>query len=526
MKDETLAILAAELREANQDDLAIAVERLEAEVKLWWQNHMQWSFTDHGVGHSRRVARYAAALVSVIPLAPGLALNVMERYLLITAAWLHDIGMQNAHESQSREEVRKQHPQRSHDLIIGAVGDPFDVGTVEGQVLDTLATIVRAHGTSYYEDTIRSAPDTIAFRDFRVRPTLLAALLLLADELDLNSERAKTQAVRAELENETKAHWLKHQCVASISLSAVRSAVAITVELAFPSNLDITGQIAIQKWIGNKLQKQIALVDSEIDRGFDGAFSFHPVILFKRRATKVPNAYARPEVIAIIRSENARDELINHRDALVDGRAALLSGRNVAVVGADSLDGLDSDGRSDLMAALVADCRAREVVVADAARWERGTSPACSDVLASWMMDLGIEPPAPLDETAEPARRSALLTALSDGLGAGKAPTVLTLRGWDQLTSEAAEWFETVAVTRLSAPSHVSVIVSATMQTRPSTRAAWQYVEVGETEQMAVQDFTRQRLGRRSAQLKTTSLSYSVAKQFEFDTSAELSFSR
>lgn len=521
MTDALLEDVAKTLEQAHLDDLASAATRVEIAVRDWWQTVMQWSFTDHGTEHSRRVADYADQLASVAPVSGDTALNPVERFVLLTAAWVHDIGMQNRSESDTREKVRVEHPRRSHNLILG-IEEGFDFPSEDGSVRDAVATVALAHGTDYYATTIANTNAVITVRGFTVRVAMLAALLLMADELDLHHGRAIPGQVKTQLESLTRAHWLKHQCVTDVRISVERSQVQITVALAFPSGLDTHGAIAIQTWIAAKLQKQMALVDGELLIGFDGRFVFNPKISFEKRFLSGQNPNVRPEVLSIIKADNARSQLINHVGPLASGRDAIDSDANVIVTGTGNGNGRESDGRDDLVRALAAHARSTGKIVAEAPRWEQGTIPVASDVLRAWMSDLQIDIPVELDQAQEGIQREALLVRLEGGLRSGSGRVLLVAAGWDQLAEGSLEWIGRLVFPRLSQLGHVGFMLSATRPTAPGALdETWTEVEVGRTDPEALRGFVRSRIGRRAEDLIDVWTTYAAAKQLEFTSTAE-----
>lgn len=522
--DAVLSELADELRREHLGDLADAMTQLEATVASWWHQTMQWSFTDHGLEHSRRVAGYARGLYSTSPVSQDGALNVVEKFVLIAAAWVHDIGMQNAHESDTRESVRRAHPQRSHDLIVAAAPG-YDLPTQDGSVRDAVATVVLAHGTDFYTSTVAEMDPAVTLRGFPIRLALLAAILLMADELDLHNGRAIPGTIKTQLEPLTQAHWLKHQCVTDVQISVSRNEIQLNVALAFPSGLTPGDQIAIQQWIAFKLQKQMLLVEKELFEGFDGRFVFRPQVDFTRRTLSSGNTFARPEVLAIIKADNARSKLINHNAALQEAKNALSSGSNVTIVGADGDPGKDPDGRHDLVQALMAYAQSDGVIVADAPRPDAGTSQEASDALSAWMADLQVEVPADLDGAPEPRRREALVAHLEGALRTGTSRVLLVASGWDQLSAPTARWLATLGLPRLSSLGHVSLLLSSTGPSKPSGMdSSWTEVDVGDTDAAALKNFVRGRIGRRAESLVDIWTTYSAAKQLSFANSAESAF--
>lgn len=135
---------------------------------------------------------------------------------------------------------------------------------------ETVADVARAHGTAYYRDTVDNRLSvTRTVRNAAVRPRLLAALLLLADELDLHYERAKPLAGWAITNPTSEAHKFKHECVQSVRVDCRRDgSVHIGLELMLPPGLRSEDALAVQRWIEVKLRRQMGMVEPEILVGF------------------------------------------------------------------------------------------------------------------------------------------------------------------------------------------------------------------------------------------------------------------
>jgi hypothetical protein len=173
-------------------DLARSLDRIEdALTKHWSVTYLHW-FTNHGVRHSFEVARIALEIADAPDLPPHLRLSTLEQYLLVAAALLHDIGMNDqsallgySDEAPVRlqQQIRHEHPARSAQLILD---QPQEWGLPEEAVLaEMVALLTQSHGTKYYSQTVQDLEKRSRVRNSPVRAQLLAALLLMADELDL-----------------------------------------------------------------------------------------------------------------------------------------------------------------------------------------------------------------------------------------------------------------------------------------------------------------------------------------------------
>ncbi|PZE28384.1 HD domain-containing protein [Curtobacterium sp. MCLR17_042] len=512
-------MLDDDLREVEQPDLADAVGRIPIAVADWWKTPMQWSFTDHGPAHSRRVAQYALEIADKADVSEKYALNPIERFVLWAAAWVHDLGMQNLRQTEDVGEIRSTHPERSRQIL---EEERINLGTTDRQVLNVIGIVANAHGTHYYRRVVDEEGASQRLRGHSVRVALLAALLLMADELDLNTERALPDNAPTEFENDTAAHWLKHQCVQDAELHNGSWGMHIRIAMLFPKQLSFRDRAAIQQWIRDKLQRQIALVDPELQDGFNGKFEFDPNITFTSSEHRMAQKYATSEVMAVIHRENARSKLINHVESAGRATAALDKSRSILLIGGGTADGRIQDGRDDLFDVLLAHAAADDVVVGSAPLPTPETSLAASDVLYAWTTQLAGEPPE-LDVTLyEHDRRRILLGVLQTQVREGDGRIVLGLPGWEQLSLQDAAWLSSVVFKSLGEADSLSLVVSTTPDRgHPETLAEWEHVIVGETSSEALRHWVVARTGRQSQRYKSWWIDYATAKRTTLDTESQ-----
>lgn len=523
-EDELRALLEAELRSTQYADLVNVMEALPRATELWWKKYTLWTFTDHGPGHSKRVAAYALRLADVVPVATTVRLNFLERFVLWAAAWVHDLGMQKAAQSEDANEIRETHPQRTRKAIQDGT---FNLGMTDPQVLNLISIVANAHGTHYYRAVVDAEGAQVHVRGQRVRVGLLAALLLMADELDLNSERALDDDAAAELDvPDTAAHWLKHQCVSHVDFVHSDAGIHITVEMLYARKLTWSERVAIEQWIRDKLQRQIALIDKEIVAGFSGMLQFDPNIEFVRHEHDFPQKYAKSDVMAVIYRENARSTLINHVDCLAKSVGALRAKRSVLLLGGGARDTPVVDGRDDLFDAVLADAAASHAVTASVYRVESDVMLTASDVLHSWVSDLDDEYDHDAPDEHENDRRERLLGKLTARVREGEGSIVLGLPGWEKLPSSQATWLAEVVIIPLSEDADVSWVISSTPdRVLPGTNDGWQHVTVGETTTEALRQWVVAHVGRVSPYANMWS-SYAMAKQITFENESEKAAAR
>jgi len=259
-------------------DLLLVLEEIERRLDQHWStNYLAW-FTDHGPDHVRRVAGYALQLGRPPSIAPDQQLTVLEKAILCAAALLHDVGMNDLGLCARKlgemlpedfPAVRHDHPRRSLELILD---DPDAWGLpAEPALIEVIALVAQSHGTAFYSATLPQLAERATVRNETVRGRLLAALLLMADELDLHYERESALPGHAQLTPVSEAHAFKHRVIRS-SAPRFRDDGAIDIRLtaSLPNALSDDDREAIVSWIVVKLRRQMGLVEPELERGFAG----------------------------------------------------------------------------------------------------------------------------------------------------------------------------------------------------------------------------------------------------------------
>src|SRR5262249_15617376 len=169
------------------------------------------------------------------------------------------------------EAIRKRHPRRSYDLILkrsvqrgrGEVQVGID-DSVPGYII-AIANTALGHGTEYFDDAVDKAGALMLDLAGRiVRGDLLAALLLMADELDLHEERARVPR-EADLSALSTLHHMVNLYITSVAVRAGDTPKERVVSLAFQypaASLEYAPQI--REWIVGKVRRQMDLTGDVI----------------------------------------------------------------------------------------------------------------------------------------------------------------------------------------------------------------------------------------------------------------------
>lgn len=202
--------------------------KVRQKAKEIWKQPWLRHYTFHGIGHSEKVIQMLQRLLEQ----SQERLTDDECYVLVCAALLHDIGMQDQKflkrqlvkdrytleeielartDPDRREQIMRDcHQLISEDRIKGKVGERC----LEHPFIPEIAQVVRAHSG---EGPYSLKDGTKGSRPMRLR--MLAGLLRLADELDCDYGRVNLgELEQSEISVKSQAHWWKCHCVESVDI--------------------------------------------------------------------------------------------------------------------------------------------------------------------------------------------------------------------------------------------------------------------------------------------------------------------
>lgn len=321
----------------------ISAERIWAVPRLGW-------FTDHSASrHSRRIIQLLGGLTDELQNGP-MALTRGEVYVLLSAAYLHDIGMQDfAVDGRGQEEfgladyelIRKRHPARAKELIVGrallleAGRDRFRIDIDdELQYLLPIALVSQGHGSSYFEETVAELREAdYAPENVPLRGALLTALLLYADELDLHEDRASFPQEMSLSPLSALHHHVNHY-VTRVAVEAGQTGRSRSVQLSFsfpPGSDEYQGDVRL--YVTSKLASQANRINPVLRAETDGYLEIEPTIRVRSRTETIEGARRDLPVAALrrLRLEMLEQQLIDREDLKAGLRSAVESQRPLLV---------------------------------------------------------------------------------------------------------------------------------------------------------------------------------------------------
>ena len=252
-------------------------------------------FTDHRAQtHSRNIISVLGKILDRLQFTSS-ALNPHELYVLLSACYLHDIGMQDfrldkngrgvdSYTEKDYNRIRKLHPQRGRDLIlyrtIRRERDEFIIDLdYDLPYLVPIALVSQGHGTEFFAESIDAlresnySPGNETFRG-----DLLAALLLLGDELDLHQDRA-TFPQEYSLSPISLMHHYVHHFVQRIDVIDGLTSKHRRIVLSFNFPPDGDGYAPyVLEWVVSKLRRQSELTKTVVESSTDGELTWDPHI--------------------------------------------------------------------------------------------------------------------------------------------------------------------------------------------------------------------------------------------------------
>ncbi len=163
-------------------------------------------FTSHGKRHSLGVIKEMSLLLTDDVLG---GLSSTEALVLLCAGWLHDVGLLVNRDPAGRileyKEIRVRHAELGRDVILDT---HIEAGIPDHELAALVAEVCYCHSRKVSIET-RFPQARMPFDRDIVRPRFLAALLRLADALDVSQARAPERMMRkiSEFPLDARLHW-------------------------------------------------------------------------------------------------------------------------------------------------------------------------------------------------------------------------------------------------------------------------------------------------------------------------------
>jgi hypothetical protein len=178
-----------------------------------WARPAHRQAIDHGPAHAERVVALLDGLAEGLMTRGERSLAAEEIYLLLAAAHLHAIGLQDEQAEPDPAARWARYPQLGAEMIYRAAESPEQAAglglTEDPTLVEMAALVVEGHRETQYPSP---EYDDLPVGSVVVRPRLLTALLCFADHLDLDCRRVDPEQLKlmALLPDEALDWWLHH----------------------------------------------------------------------------------------------------------------------------------------------------------------------------------------------------------------------------------------------------------------------------------------------------------------------------
>lgn len=251
----------------NNEEYYSVLSVIYIQVDKLLKNPLHIHYTDHSITHSVRIINIISKIIENI----DISFNDEEKFILLSAVLLHDIGMQTPDyadlgelplDVESLEKIRKKHHEYSERLIIDSIQCSEDEKYFLGlnskeEFVDDIALVAK-----YHRKMDIRALDNDVIGDKVIRLKLLCALIRLGDCLDLDYRRVdiKRLLVFTNIPVESKFFWYSHHYVNGLLIQDRK----IHIYFKFPK------QYEEEKEVTNKIIEHITQeIRNQIDEVYD-----------------------------------------------------------------------------------------------------------------------------------------------------------------------------------------------------------------------------------------------------------------
>lgn len=207
------------LQDSLSADWQRAVANVRAAAERLWARPVPRHAVDHGPAHADRIVALLDGLTAGLMARREFALAAEEIYILLAAATLHAIGLQDEQAEPDPAARWACYPELGAERIYHCLEEPdaADLGLLDDPgLVEMVALVVGGH-----QQTDCSSPDydNLGIGNVTVRPRLLTALLCLADGLDLAYRRVDLEQLKLlDVPPDEALDWWLHHYVSGVQV--------------------------------------------------------------------------------------------------------------------------------------------------------------------------------------------------------------------------------------------------------------------------------------------------------------------
>ncbi len=267
---ETVLNIPTNLKIEKEEYISVLqIVYLQADKLLRTPMHIH--YTDHSISHSERILNIISSIVENT----SVNFNDEEKFILIAAVLLHDVGMQTPYYDDlgsiplgvdDLEKIRKKHHEYSEKLIIDSIQCSqyekyyFGLNSKE-EFVDDIALVAK-----YHRKFDLTKVDDDAIGDNVIRLKLLSALIRLGDCLDLDYRRVdiKRLLVFTSIPIESKFFWYAHHYVNGLLIKNQKINIYFRFPKAYEKNNGFLDKI-VKHLVDDEIRRQIDEVYEILD---------------------------------------------------------------------------------------------------------------------------------------------------------------------------------------------------------------------------------------------------------------------
>ena len=205
--------------------------------------------TDHGPHHSKRIIEIYDRMT---PITVMKSINPSEAFILLSSAWLHDIGYLMTRYKGKALRIEQVHGMH-HELSRMLINDRYkELGIEDRATADILGRVCYCHRKSVDLKSVLPR-ETEALKGADVRVQLLASMLSVADALDTDIRRASETFSKyvCDLPPENKKHWEVCQYINGITFLPKSALIRVDCSSNTRKDTDLI------KWKLGELSKEL-----------------------------------------------------------------------------------------------------------------------------------------------------------------------------------------------------------------------------------------------------------------------------
>ena len=245
----------------------LSIVYIQVEKLLMTPLHIH--YTDHSIKHSIRIVGIISKIIENI----DLQFNEEEKFILLSAVLLHDIGMQTPNyddlgelplSPEALEKIRKKHHEYSERLIVDSIqcseNEKYYLGlNSKEEFVDDIALVAK-----YHRKMNIGILDNDVIGDKIIRLKLLCALIRLGDCLDLDYRRVDVEKLLIyNIPIESKFYWYTHYFVQGLSIEAQKINIFFKFPKQYEDKETVTNKII--EYIIGEIRNQIDEVYDVLD---------------------------------------------------------------------------------------------------------------------------------------------------------------------------------------------------------------------------------------------------------------------